>query len=83
MAVPSLGRLDRWDTGYPVPVQTVWTGRLTQSAAKYAEVAPAATTCCNACRTCIQTNLLTAALAGIAAAGAFVVRRMPRSARLS
>jgi len=56
-------------------MQTVWKGRLTQTAAKYADVAPAATTCCNACRTCVQTNLLTAALAGIAGAGAFLTRR--------
>jgi hypothetical protein len=56
-------------------MQTVWKGRLTQTAAKYADVAPAATTCCNACRTCVQTNLLTAALAGVAATGAFLARR--------
>jgi hypothetical protein len=56
-------------------MQTVWKGRLTQTAAKYADIAPAATTCCNACRTCVQTNLLTAALAGIATAAAFVTRR--------
>ena len=53
-------------------------GRLIQVAARYGEVAPTATTCCNACRTCVQTNLLTAALAGIAAAGSFVARRVRR-----
>jgi len=56
-------------------MQAVWKGRLTQAAAKYADVAPAATTCCNACRTCVQTNLLTAALGGVAAVGAFLTRR--------
>jgi len=61
-------------------VETVWKGRLTQAAARYGDVAPAATTCCNACRTCVQTNLLAAALAGVAAAGAFVARRLPRFA---
>ena len=61
-------------------MQTVWKGRLTQTAVKYGEMAPAATACCNACRTCVQTNLLTAALAGIAAAGAFVARRLPHFA---
>ena len=61
-------------------MQTVWQGRLTQAATRYGEIAPAATTCCNACRTCVQANLLTAALAGIAAAGAFVARRLPRFA---
>jgi hypothetical protein len=59
-------------------MQSVWKGRLAQAAVKYGEVAPTATTCCNACRSCVQTNLLTAALAGIAAAGAFVARRLPR-----
>jgi len=49
--------------------------RLTVLAAKYGEIAPAATTCCNACRTCVQTNLLTAAAGAVAAAWAFVARR--------
>jgi len=56
-------------------VETIWKGRLTSAAAKYGEMAPAATTCCNACRTCVQTNLLSAALAALAAAGAFLTRR--------
>jgi hypothetical protein len=56
-------------------VETIWKGRLTSAAAKYGEMAPAATTCCNACRTCVQTNLLSAALAALAAAGAFLARR--------
>jgi hypothetical protein len=56
-------------------MQTVWRGRFTQAAAKYGEIAPAATTCCNACRTCVQTNLVTGALAALAAAAAFVTRR--------
>jgi hypothetical protein len=54
------------------------TVRLSQAAAKYGEVAPQATACCNACRTCVQTNVLTLALAGLAAAGAFLARRLPR-----
>jgi hypothetical protein len=61
-------------------MQTVWKGRLVQAAARYGEMAPTATTCCNACRTCVQTNLLTAALAGAATAGAFVTRRLGRAA---
>ena len=52
--------------------------RLTQVVARYGELAPTATTCCNACRTCVQTNLLTAARAGLAAAAGFVARRLPR-----
>jgi hypothetical protein len=61
-------------------MQTLWRGRMTQVAAKYGEVAPTATVCCNTCRTCVQTNLLTAALAAVATAGAFVVRRLPHRA---
>jgi hypothetical protein len=64
-------------------MQTVWKGRLTQAAAKYGEVAPQTTVCCNACRTCVQTNLLTAALAGVAAAGTFIARRLPHFAKPS
>jgi hypothetical protein len=52
-------------------MQTAWKGRMTQAAAKYGELAPTATVCCNACRTCVQTNLVAAALAAVAA----VVRR--------
>jgi hypothetical protein len=55
-------------------VQTVWKGRLTQAAAKYGEVAPTATVCCNACRTCVQTNLLGLALAALAGAGTAIAR---------
>jgi hypothetical protein len=62
-------------------VQTVWKGRLTLAATKYGEVAPQAAVCCNACRTCVQTNLLAAALAGLTAAGAFIARRRPRLER--
>jgi hypothetical protein len=47
---------------------------LTQAAAKYGEVAPNAAACCNACRTCVQTNLLAAALAGVAAVGSSLAR---------
>ena len=57
-------------------METIWRGRLTQATAKYGELAPTATVCCNACRTCVQTNLLTAAMAGLAAAGAFIARRL-------
>jgi hypothetical protein len=51
-----------------------WQGRMTQTLAKYGEQAPMATTCCNACRTCVQTNLIAAALAGSLAVGAAVAR---------
>jgi len=42
-------------------VKTVWTGKLAQTAAKYGEHAPMAAVCCNACRACTTTNVLTLA----------------------
>jgi hypothetical protein len=56
-----------------------WTGRLAQAAGRYGEHAPAATVCCNACRTCVQTNALGLALAALAGAGAAVTRRFRRA----
>jgi hypothetical protein len=56
-----------------------WNGRLTQAAAKYGENAPMAATCCNACRTCVQTNLIALALGSAIAAGAFVSRLVRRT----
>jgi hypothetical protein len=41
---------------------------------RYAEHAPMAATCCNACRTCAQTN----ALAAVAAAAIWVASRAGR-----
>src|SRR6266496_4037621 len=62
-------------------MQTFWRGRIIETAAKYGELAPTATTCCNACRTCVQTNLLTTALAGVAAAGGVHRASLPPSHR--
>jgi hypothetical protein len=60
-------------------MKTMWTGRVAQAAGKYGENAPMATACCNACRTCVTTNIVGVALAGIAGAGytvaSFVRRR--------
>ena len=39
-----------------------------------ADYAPMATACCNACRTCVQTNLVGMLLVGAGAAAAFVRR---------
>jgi hypothetical protein len=50
-------------------MKSVWTGRVTQAAGKYGESAPMATVCCNACRTCVTTNIVAVAMAGIAGAG--------------
>jgi hypothetical protein len=54
---------------------TVQVGRL---AARYGEQAPMATACCNACRSCVQTNLLALAVAGIAFVVAPVRSRFTR-----
>jgi len=61
-------------------MKQIATMRVSQVAARYGEHAPMATTCCNACRTCVQTNLLGVALGAVAAAG-MGVRRLftPRS----
>jgi hypothetical protein len=60
-------------------VKTIWTGRMAQAAGKYGEHAPMAAVCCNACRTCVTTNVLgiamaTAASGGVALAG--LVKRL-------
>ena len=50
-------------------MKTIWTRRVAQAAGKYGENAPLATACCNACRTCVTTNIVGVAMAGIAGAG--------------
>jgi hypothetical protein len=42
---------------------------MAQTAGKYGENAPMAAVCCNACRTCVTTNILGIAMTGIAGAG--------------
>jgi len=56
-------------------VKTIWTGRVAQATAKYGANAPMAAVCCNACRTCVQTNVIGLALGAVAAVGAAVTRR--------
>jgi hypothetical protein len=66
-------------------VKTIWTGRVAQAAGKYGENAPMATVCCNACRTCVTTNvlgILTASVAGAAyVVGNFLRHRFTKSFR--
>ena len=50
------------------------TVRLSQAAAKYGEQAPMTAVCCNACRTCVTTNLIGLATAALAGAGVGVAR---------
>ena len=58
-------------------MKTFWTGRMAQAAGKYGENAPMATVCCNACRTCVTTNIVGVALAGIASTG-YAVSKLAR-----
>ena len=62
-------------------MKQIATVRVSQVAARYGEHAPMATACCNACRTCVQTNLLGIAF-GAAAAAAVGVRRLFRRGSL-
>ena len=55
-------------------MKTVWTGRVAQTAAKYGEHAPLAAVCCNACRMCTTTNVLTLA-AGVGLGALYAVGR--------
>jgi hypothetical protein len=55
-------------------MKVIASGRLAQTAARYGEHAPAASVCCNACRTCVTTNLLALATAAAGAVGYGVVR---------
>jgi hypothetical protein len=45
-------------------MKQIASGRLAQVAGRYSEHAPVATMCCNACRTCVQTNLIALATGG-------------------
>ena len=64
-------------------MKQIWTGPMAQAAARYGENAPMAAVCCNACRTCVTTNILGVAMAGLAGAGyalaGFMRRRLLRS----
>jgi hypothetical protein len=62
-------------------MKTIWTGRVAQAAGKYGENAPLAAVCCNACRTCVTTNGLSLAVAGIVGAGAALAGFARRFAR--
>jgi hypothetical protein len=61
-------------------MKQIWTGRAAQVAGKYSEHAPMATACCNACRTCLTTNVLTLAMGAGAAIGVYFARAVRRVA---
>jgi hypothetical protein len=64
-------------------MKQIWTGRIAEAAGKYGENAPMAAVCCNACRTCITTNVLGIVTAGFAGASYAVVNFARRLARSS
>jgi hypothetical protein len=68
---------------YSPDVKQLWQDRALQVASKYGDQAPMATVCCNACRTCVTTNVLAlasgAGLAAIYGAGRFARRIARRS----
>ncbi len=55
-------------------MKQIWTGRVAQAAGKYGENAPMAAVCCNACRTCVTTNIFGIVTAGMAGAGYAVAK---------
>jgi hypothetical protein len=59
-------------------MKEIWTGRVAQVAGKYGEHAPTAAVCCNACRTCLTTNLIGLASAGAMAAALWLARPVRR-----
>jgi hypothetical protein len=61
-------------------MKQIWTGRVTATAGKYAEHAPMATACCNACRACVTTNIVGLFVAG-ATGLALGARRLARFTR--
>ena len=65
---PSNPFWSRWPV-YSSGVKQIATLRVSQVTAKYGEHAPMATACCNACRTCVQTNLVGIAVGAVAALG--------------
>jgi len=60
-------------------MKQIWTGRMAQAAGKYGEHAPMAAVCCNACRTCVTTNVVSVAFGALAFVGLGVARLARRS----
>ena len=59
-------------------MKQIATGRIGMVVARYGEQAPMATACCNACRTCVTTNVIGIATAALAGAGLSVRRLFGR-----
>jgi hypothetical protein len=62
-------------------VKQIWTSRVGQAAVRYGEQAPVTTACCNACRTCVTTNVVALAIAAVGGAGVAAGRFVKRLAR--
>jgi hypothetical protein len=62
-------------------VKQFCTSRAGQAAVRYGEHAPVTTACCNACRTCVTTNVVALALAAVGGAGVAATRFVQRLAR--
>ena len=56
---------------------------MAQAAGKYGEHAPMATVCCNACRTCVTTNVFALASGALAGAGYKAARLARRFVKTS
>jgi hypothetical protein len=69
LTVHEANTTERCALAYIFDVKEIATGRLGQAAMKYADHAPMATACCNACRTCVTTNVIGVATAALAATG--------------
>ena len=61
-------------------MKQIATVRLTQAAAKVGEQAPMTAVCCNACRTCVTTNVIGIATAALAGTGFALARFAKRVA---
>ena len=61
-------------------MKQIATVRLTQAATKFGEQAPMTAVCCNACRTCVTTNVIGIATAALAGTGFALARFAKRIA---
>ena len=62
-------------------MKQIWQGRAAAVVAKYGDQAPMAAVCCNACRTCVTTNVVGLATGALAAAGYAALRLARRVTR--
>jgi hypothetical protein len=80
LAAPSRGRILANRCATVPGVKQIASGRIGQVATKYADQAPMATVCCNACRTCVTTNIVGVVMAAAAASDVGIRRLFRRPA---